>query len=337
MKISRILFSGIVLASSMFGSAQAQEFKLNFGHYLGDSPYLAVEREFVEAVQTRSAGRVLINTVYSGVLGGGGELLDLAARGGVDMAAIVPGYYADKMIYARALQIPFIFDSPSEAIDIAQYSYKEIPAFSEELTKLGVHRFFHQPLGSYFMTGKTDDCKSLDGLANKKIRTFGADLPKMMAAVGAVPVSVGTGDVYEALSRDTLDYSFLNLGNVEAFRLNEVGPINCGPSLSMAGHLVVMSDKTWKSLPEDIQTIFTEESEVAQKKYVQAINVAEAAAADRLKAAGATIIIQSPEMTAAWMAKTPDLLQAWVDDMATRGEGAPAAAVAAKWRELAAN
>ncbi|MFV0492667.1 MAG: TRAP transporter substrate-binding protein DctP [Pseudorhodobacter sp.] len=337
MIFSKALFGGIALAATAFGAAQAQEFRMTYGHYLSDSPYLAVEREFVEAVQTRSEGRVAINTVYSGGLGKGDELLALAARGAVDMAAIVPGYYADQLLYARAMQIPFVFDSPGEAIDIAQYSYKELPVFAEELKNLGVRRFFHQPLGSYFMTGKTDACKSLDGLANKKIRTFGADIPKMMSAVGAVPVTVGTGDLYESLSRDALDYSFLNLGNVEAFRLNEVSPINCGPSLSMAGHLVVISERTWNKLPEDIQTIFLEEAEIAQARYVELIDEAEAAAGERLVAAGATIIEQSPEMTAEWQAKTPDLLQDWVDDMASRGKGEEAAAVAAKWRELADN
>lgn len=337
MAFNRALLGGIAIAASIFGSAQAQEFRLNFGHYLNDSPYLDVEREFTKAIETRTEGRVVINTVYSGGLGKGEELLSLASRGAVDMAAIVPGYYADQLPYARALQVPFVFDSPSEAIEVADYSYKEIPAFAAELEKLGVRRFFHQPLGSYYMTGKTDDCKSVDGLANKKIRTFGADIPKMMSAVGAVPVTIGTGDLFEALDRGTLDYSFLNLGNIESFRLNEVGKFSCGPALSMAGHFVVMSERTWQRLPEDIQKIILEEAEIAQKKYVELINASEKAAGERMAAAGHTIIEYSPETVAQWQAKTPDLLAEWAEGLAARGEGDAANAIVAKWREMAAN
>ncbi|MCL7466431.1 TRAP transporter substrate-binding protein DctP [Phaeovulum sp. NW3] len=337
MAFNRALLGGIAIAASVFGSAQAQEFRLNFGHYLNDSPYLDVEREFAKAIETRSEGRVAINIVYSGGLGKGEELLSLAGRGAVDMAAIVPGYYADQLPFARAVQVPFVFDSPSEAIEIAQYSYKEMPVFAEELQAQGVRRFFHQPLGSYFMTGKTDDCKAIDGLSNKKIRTFGADIPKMMSAVGAVPVTVGTGDLFEALERGTLDYSFLNLGNIEAFRLHEVGKFSCGPALSMAGHLVVMSERTWQRLPEDIQAIILEEADIAQQKYVELINAAEAAAGERMTAAGHTIIELSPETVADWQAKTPDLLQDWADGMAARGKGDAAAEVVAKWREMAAD
>ena len=337
MAFKRALLGGLAIAASVFGSAQAQEFRLNFGHYLNDSPYLDVEREFATAIETRSGGRVAINIVYSGGLGKGEELLPLAGRGAVDMAAIVPGYYADQLPFARAVQTPFVFDSPSEAIEIAQYSYKEIPAFAAELEKIGVRRFFHQPLGSYYMTGKTDECKTIAGLANKKIRTFGADIPKMMSAVGAVPVTVGTGDLFEALDRGTLDYSFLNLGNIEAFRLSEVGKFSCGPALSMAGHLVVMSERTWKRLPEDIQKIMLEEADIAQQKYVELINASEIAAGERMAAAGHTIIQLSPEVIAEWQAKTPDLLKAWAEGMAARGEGEAAAAVEAKWREMAAD
>ena len=336
--MNRLVIGGITLAAALVGAeAQAQEFRINWGHYLSNSPFVQVEKEFVEAVEKRTDGRVEFNVVYSGGLGKGDELLQLAGRGAIDMAAIVPGYYADQLLYAKTLQIPFIFDSPAEAIEISNYSYENIPAFAEELQGLGVRRFFHQPLGSYYFTGKTDDCKTPAGLEGKKVRTFGADIPKMMTAVGAVPVTVAPGDLYEALDRGTLDYSFVNLGNVEAYRLHEVGKFSCGPALSMAGHMVVMGERTWQRLPEDIQQIFIEEAAAAQKRYVEWVDAAEAAAAERIKEEGATIIEYTPEMIAEWKAKTPDLLQNWVDDMDSRGHGEEAAEVAAKWRELTAD
>src|SRR5690606_31847440 len=128
--------------------------------------------------------------VYAGGLGAGNELLTLTSRGATDMGAIVPGYFADQLLFAKALQIPFIFDSPAEAIEVADYSFKEIPAFAEELKGLNVRRLFHQPLGSYYTVGPSDECKTIEGLAGKKIRTFGSDIPKMMTTVNAVPVTV---------------------------------------------------------------------------------------------------------------------------------------------------
>src|SRR5690606_24337304 len=200
--MKRFVLGGISLAAALIASAaQAQEFRLNWGHYLNNSPFIQIEQEFAAAVEKRSNGRVAFNIVYSSGLGRGEELLTLAGRGAIDMAAIVPGYYADQLLFAKTMQIPFVFRSPGEAIKIANYSYENIPAFAEEMSRLGVRRLFHQPLGSYYFTGKTDDCKSLDGLNGKKVRTFGADIPKMMTALGAVPVTLQPGDLYEALER----------------------------------------------------------------------------------------------------------------------------------------
>jgi TRAP-type C4-dicarboxylate transport system substrate-binding protein len=182
-------------------AASAQEFRLNWGHYLSNGPFLEVEGEFIEAVEERTDGRVEFNVVYSGGLGAGDELLTLAGRGAVDMASVVPGYYPNQLLFAKALQIPHVFDSPAEAIEVAEYSYDNIPAFKEELDQSRVRRLFHQPLGSYYLAGPSEDCQTLGGLEGKKVRTFGSDIPKMMNAIGAVPQSVPAGDQYEALER----------------------------------------------------------------------------------------------------------------------------------------
>lgn len=336
MTLSRLALGGIVAATLTAASAQAQEFRLNWGHYLSNGPFLEVEQEFIDAVEERTDGRVEFNVVYSGGLGSGDELLPLAGRGAIDMAAVVPGYYADQLLFAKALQIPLVFDSPAEAIRVAEQSYEEIPAFQDELKALRVRRLFHQPLGSYYFAGPSEDCQTLEGLEGKKVRTFGSDIPLMMDAVGAVPQSVPAGDQYEALERGTLDYAFVNMGNIEAYRLYEPGPNLCGPALSIAGHMIVVGERTWQRLPRDIQEIITDEAAKAQERYVEWIDEAEAASAERVAAEGGNIMTYSDEQLAAWEEAAPDLLTKWVEEMEGRGRGEEAAATAEKWRELTA-
>ncbi|MBS9721809.1 TRAP transporter substrate-binding protein DctP [Tianweitania sp. BSSL-BM11] len=333
--IKTLLGFGLAAVAAAFASstASAQEFRLNFGHYLSNSPFVKVEQDFAKRVEERTDGRVKINIVYSGGLGKDSELLGLVGRGAIDMAAIVPGYYGDQLVYSKALQTPFVFSSPAQAIEIANYSFSELQPFKDEMERLGVHRLFHQPVDPYYLTGKTDACKSLDGLQGKKIRTFGSLIPHMMSAVGATPVTVPAGDLYEAVDRGTIDYSFVNLGNVNVYRLYEAGKFTCGPAMNIAGHLVVIGDRTWQRLPDDIKTIITEESVQAQKDYVAFVESSVATSSEAIKAGGGEIIAISPEMLAEWKEKTPDLLQMWVDELKGRGEGEGAAAVAQAWRE----
>ncbi|TVR09032.1 MAG: hypothetical protein EA385_08405 [Salinarimonadaceae bacterium] len=326
------------LACTVFaGAAAAQEFTLRYGHYLGNSPYLAVEQQFAERVSERSNGRIRVEIAYAGALGAGQELLQLAGRGAIDFAAIVPGYYADQLPLARAFQIPFVFDSPLQAIEVSRKSHAEIPAFGEEFDRMNVRALFQQPLGSYFMTGKTPECSSIETLNGKRIRSFGADIPRAHAAIGAVPVTVAVGEVYEAIDRGTIDYSFLNPGNILSNRLYEVGQYSCGPFMSIAGHFIVIGNRTWDRLPADLQELILEEAAFAQTAYVEAINTLEASAMEQIKAAGGEFIDISSEELAKWTSAAPDGLADWRDSIAAAGNAELANEIYAKWIEWTSN
>ncbi|MCG6121272.1 MAG: TRAP transporter substrate-binding protein DctP [Microvirga sp.] len=331
------LASTALACTVLAGAASAQEFTLRYGHYLGNSPYLAVEQQFADRIAERSDGRIKVEFAYSGALGAGQELLQLAGRGAIDMAAIVPGYYADQLSLARAFQIPFVFDSPLQAIEVSSKSFAEIPAFAEEFGRMNVRVLFQQPLGAYYMTGKTADCTTVDALNGKKVRSFGADIPRAQAAVGIVPVSVAVGEVYEAIDRGTIDYSFLNPGNVLSNRLYEVGRYNCGPVMNFAGHFIVIGNRTWDRLPEDLQTIILEEAATAQTAYVEAINELEEDAIEQITAQGGEFIPIPDEEMAKWVAAAPDGLADWRDSIAAAGNPELATEIYDKWIEWTSN
>lgn len=329
----KAMVGAAVLAGFSTTTADA-DVTLRWGHYLGDSSFLQAEKDFAAGVTERTEGRVTIEITFAGGLGAGNEVLPLAGRGAIDMASVVPGYYADQLLYWRAYQIPFVFDSPRQAMEISAAAYKDLPYFEEELDKFGVQFLFHQPLGSYYLTGPDANCDSVEALAGKKIRSFGADIPKAQEAIGAVPVSVGVGDVYEALQRGSLDYSFLNRGNILANRLYEPGKYSCGPIMAITGHLIVINKGQWDAISPEDQAIIMEEAETAGKAYIDNIEAAEEAAGEKIIEAGGVIKPLPPEELEKWTSAAPDLLQNWVDDMSGRGMGEQANEVAAYWRNI---
>ena len=329
---------GAVIGAAAFaavvaGAAQAQT-TIRWGHYLPDSAFLQAEKDFAEAVNERTDGRVNIEITYAGGLGAGNEVLTLAGRGAIDMASVVPGYYADQLLFWRAYQIPFVFDTPRQAMEVSAAAYDDLPFFQEELDKFGVTFLFHQPLGAYYLTGPDENCDSVDALAGKKIRSFGADIPKAVEAIGAVPVSVGVGDVYEALERGSLDYSFLNRGNILSNRLYEPGPYSCGPVMAIIGHLIVINSDVFDSLSEEDQAVILEEADKANQAYIDNIEKAEDAAGEEIVAAGGTITPFPDEELAKWKEASPVLLQDWVNDMEGRGLGTQAQEVSDYWTKM---
>jgi len=328
-------FAGVVAVALLTAStATAKDVTLRWGHYLGDSAFVQAEKDFAEAVADRTDGRVNIEITFAGGLGAGNEVMTLAGRGAIDMASVVPGYYADQLLYWRAYQIPFVFESPRQAMEISAAAFKDLPYFQQELSKFGLKFLFHQPLGGYYLTGKDANCDSVANLKGKKIRSFGADIPKAHEAVGAVPVSVGVGDVYEALQRGSLDYSFLNRGNILSNRLYEPGPTSCGPVMAITGHLIVINEDVWNDISDADQEIMLEEATKAGKAYIDNIEASEEAAGEAIVKAGGTIKPFPAEELAKWTDAAPDLLQNWVDDMDERGMGDEAAEVSEYWRAI---
>ncbi len=313
----------------------AKTYTLRWAHYLPQGEFLEVEEEFVKRVEERTNGAVRFRIAYSSALGGGSEVLQLVSRGAVDMAAIVPGYYPDQLKYWKASQIPLVFQDPKQAQSIMQTSVEEFPEFTKEMDGLRIKFLFQQALGSYYLTGNDENCDVLAGVKGKKIRAFGSDIPKMVSAAGGTPITIPVIEIYEAIQRGALDYSFLNLGNVVTNRVHEAGKYTCGPLMTMGGHLTVIAKRSWDRLPEEYQQIITEEALKAQQQYPDWLEKSDKKMIETIRASGAVVKPFDQAELDAWKKQTPDMLQDWVDEMKKFGEGDSAQRIADRWRELA--
>ena len=167
-KVATLTAAAILVTNA----AQAQDFKLRWGHYLPNSAFVQVEKDFAKKIEERTKGRVKIEITFAGGLGKGNEVALLAGRGAIDMASVAMGYYPDQLLFWKAYQIPFIFDDPVQAINIVHKSYKKFPIFKEESDKINVNYLFQQPLGSYYMTGPSPNCTTVKALKGKKNKKF---------------------------------------------------------------------------------------------------------------------------------------------------------------------
>jgi TRAP-type C4-dicarboxylate transport system substrate-binding protein len=250
------------------------------------------------------------------------------------MAAAPPSYYGDQLLFWKAFQVPFIFTEPKQAMMVLAKSLDEFPVYKQEMDKMNVIWLFQQPLGVYFLTGPGEKCDSIAGLKGKKLRSFGKDVPKAHNSIGAVPVNVRPVEVYEALQRGTIDYSFLNAGNIQQYKLYEPGKYSCGPIMAITGHNIVIGKNTWKKLPKDIQDIFLDQAKKTHAEYLAWLTDFEASAVENIKKAGGVFKQFPASELSKWKSMAPQFLQAWQDDVTKRGQGEMAKKVADRWREL---
>ncbi len=328
----------IAVGFMVANTAAAQEFRLRWGHYLADGPFLQLEKDYAAKIEKRTNGRVKIDITFAGGLGKGTELLLLVGRGAVDMASTPPGYNPDQLRYWRAFQIPFVFKSSEQAMDVLYKVVEEFPAYRQEMDRIGVVWLFQQPLGVYYMTGSSPDCASVEKLRGKKIRSFGADIPKAHSAVGAVPVTVNPTDIYEGLQRGNIDYSFINAGNIQQYRLWEVGKYNCGPLTAITGHNITIGKRTWSRLPADVHKVFVDQARQTANEYLAWVGDFENKAVQNIKAQGGVFVEFPAAELAKWKAASPDFLALWEKDTAAAtGDAETPRKVAARWKALTSN
>jgi len=320
------------------GDAAAQaKFNLRWGHYLADSPFVQLEKDFASSIEKQTNGRVKITITFSEGLGKTTELLMLTSKGAVDMTATAPGYNPDQLHYWRAFQLPLTFSTSKQAMTVLRTVIKEFPVYNQEMDRAGVVWLFQQPLGEYYLSGPNPDCTSVAALKGKKIRSFGADIPKAFSAIGAVPVTVAPTAIYEALQHGTLDYSFINPGNALAFKLVEVGKNACGPVMAITGHNITMSKRTWSRLPKDVQGIFRKQAAKTMDDYRAWVGDYEAKAVATIKSQGGTYVPFPADELKKWRAASPDFLGAWEKQTAeATKDAATPKKVAARWRQLLA-
>ena len=323
---------GLAVAGAAFAQAPMQ---LRWGHYLADGPFVQLEKEFAAKIEKRTNGRVKIAMTFAGGLGKDTELLMLVSKGAIDMTSTAPGYNPDQLRYWRAFQTPFLFQTSKQAMDVLVKVIDEFPVYRQEFDRIGVVWLFQQPLGEYYMTGPSPDCLSVEKLRGKKVRSFGADIPKAFSAIGAVPVTVAPPAIYEALQHRNLDYSFINAGNMQQYKLHEVGKYSCGPMMAITGHNITISKRTWSRLSAADQKIFVDQARETMAEYLAWVGDFEAKAVSNMKAQGAVFTPFPAAELKKWQATTPDFLADWEKaTAAATGDAETPRKVAARWREL---
>ena len=218
---------------------------------------------------------------------------------------------------------------------VLEHVYKEFPVYAQEMDKVGVVWLFQQPLGEYYLSGPNPECDGMAKIKGKKIRSFGADIPKAFSAIGAVPVTIAPTAIYEALQHGNLDYSFINPGNIQQYKLVEVGKHHCGPVMAITGHNITIGKRTWSRLSKDIQDIMIDQGRKTMQDYLAWVGDFETKAVANIKSQGGTFKPFPADELKKWKSSAPDFLASWEQDTAkATGDAETPKKVAARWRQL---
>jgi TRAP-type C4-dicarboxylate transport system substrate-binding protein len=131
--------------------------------------------------------------------------LSLTLSGVVDIGYVAPAFVSEKLPLSAVAELPLNFATSCEGTEAYYKLAKNGIIAKQEFEPAGVRALFTFVVPPYqvFLRKKLElGAGSLTGL---KIRTTGSAKELMLRAMGAVPVQIASPDVYQALSRGTID------------------------------------------------------------------------------------------------------------------------------------
>lgn len=218
------------------------------------SQYTVKWKWLTEELLKQTDGRLRLDVVAFSDLGmTGAELIRMLSIGLVDGGEVVTGYVSGELPVVEGAQMVGCYEN----LDQAQAAYE---GWLKEVIVPHSKQMGGKPISSLAFTTQLLWSKfpvnDLSDLKGKKIRIFAKAQSDFLEALGATPVSMPIGEVYSALERGVLDGVVTGAEIANGFKYEEVlghcSDLLLGPG---AGYVVV-SQRAWDSLPDDIRTTF---------------------------------------------------------------------------------
>ena len=163
------------------------------------------------------------------------------------------------------------------------------------------------------------EVKTLQDFEGRKIAGVGLNL-RLLTGLDAAPVNSGISDWYNNLATGLVDGVIGWIEGSIAYRLYEVAPYMVDVRLgAVATKAIVVNDRTWADLPEEVQVVLRETSEDYRDELARETDRRAAKSRALYLEYGGKILTLTDEQRREWATGLPNLADDWVQDMQERG------------------
>jgi TRAP-type C4-dicarboxylate transport system substrate-binding protein len=156
--------------------------------------------------------------------------------------------------------------------------------------------------------------KTVDDIKGMKFTASTRVVNQTMLLLGAVPISMPPNDIYQAMSRGTVEGAATAWTAVFPFKLDEVSTFHYETALGTEPGFYFMNKATYAKLTDKQRAAIDKNSgEVFAKRMGEAVGVMETEGRDRVRAmAGHTIAEMEPAEAARWRERIAPVVDEWV-------------------------
>lgn len=316
----RSLIAGIALAATAALPAVAQQkITLKLSHFL--PPVHGIHTDFIEPwaedLKQCTDGQVDVQIYPGGTqLGNVAKQQEQVRAGVVDIAHGLHGIPRGRFPRTSIIDIPFLVEDAGVA---SRTLWKLFPEYLEPEYKGLKVLALHAHNGGVIHTRdtKVTAMEDLDGL---RIRTPSPAVSMMLDELGAKPVGMPPGQVYESLQKGVLDGTVFPWDPVKSFRLDEVLDYHLDGGVYTVSFFFVMNERKYNALPDDVRNCVDSLSgDALMANFGDWWDKWDQAGLDAVKAQGNEITEMSEDERARWREKLQPMIDRYLESLKDEG------------------
>lgn len=248
------------------------------------------------------------------------DMLALAQNGVVDIAYVAPAFVTDKMPLSVVAELPLNFTGSCKGT-LAYWNLAKPGGLisKKDFEPNGVRLLFTLVLPPYQLVTKKP-FTTLKEIEGQKIRTTGSAKELALKKIKTIPIQIPTPDVYEALSRGTIDgmlFPFNSLPPYELHKISKYSTVGENFGSFVANYLI--SEKKWATLPSPVQRELTALGEELARSACSKVEKDEARDIEIAQKAGVKLVTLSAADKLTVSQAMGSVAKEWAQNLDRRG------------------
>lgn len=273
---------------------------------------------FVERVGERTDGNVDIEIHPGGALSPAPATYENVVAGAVDLGWSLQGYTPGRFPLIQIVEMPFVFESASQATEALWFIYEQVPEFQEEYSDVKVLALWTHDIGDLWT--RDTPVETIDDVEGLTLRAPGPVQNALIESLGGSPVNMPAPEIFDSVERGVIDGVVIANSGLASFNLFEVLGHGVRCNCYVAPMFLAMDLAAWEQLSPEQQAAI---DEIAGKELSMSAATAYDAAYDRVDQRLAESDIEIVDLTEEeldrWREAADGVVEQWIADREAEG------------------
>ncbi len=300
-------------------ASEEKPYELKFAHHEpANSDKGKMFQAWANEVNAASNGKLNITVYPSSTLGSVVDGMNMVNNGICDILWSFTGFFNKEFTATDVISLPMLgFENTVHTVDAFWELYNQRPEIQKEFEGLKVLALYAHPpavLGTDKKVTCVDDIKGL------KVRVPTGPATQVIKEWGAIPMTIPTPDIYQSLEKGVINGYVFDWAGIPGFKLQEPTKYFLDIKLYAGPMFIVINEKKWTALPQDLQKIIEEHS-YRKLSMTIAENQDQVVSAfiALMQKEGKTVIFPDEKQLAGFKVAADKVVKQWIAEMNAKG------------------